>query len=67
MLHLLSDTRFAMARITKVKDDFRPTMRVKKDEQKLLIALSKKLGLDVSSIFRLALHRLAEAEGIKAA
>jgi hypothetical protein len=43
------------------------TLRTTPEDRKILKALEKKLGVGFSQIFRIALRRLAEHEGVKAA
>jgi len=43
------------------------TLKPTSEDLKLIKALEKKLGLNYSHIVRLALRRLAEAEGVRAA
>jgi predicted DNA-binding protein len=40
-------------------------IRLSPAQEKLLAKLSKKLGVDTTNVIRIAIHRLAEAEGIQ--
>lgn len=40
-------------------------IRLNAHEERLLSKLSKKLGVDTTNVIRIAIHRLAEAEGVK--
>jgi hypothetical protein len=51
---------------TATKTDQKATVRLTKDDQRIMAALCKKLGGSITSVFRQAIRVLATKEGVSA-